>query len=91
MAQIASPIARGGSRRTASVLVIAGNEEQQLLSVTDSGCGGHRVGFADMGREGLGLAMCESIVTAHEGRIRVTSEPGSGSTFRLTLPREANG
>lgn len=39
------------------------------------------------GGTGLGLALCLRIVEAHQGRIRVESEPGKGTTFTLKLPR----
>jgi two-component system sensor histidine kinase FlrB len=35
---------------------------------------------------GLGLAVCERIVTQHHGSITVTSALGQGSTFRMELP-----
>jgi signal transduction histidine kinase len=37
---------------------------------------------------GLGLALAHEIIRGHGGDIRVTSQPGYGTTFEVILPRE---
>jgi PAS domain S-box-containing protein len=39
---------------------------------------------------GLGLALVRKIVTAHHGQIAVQSVEGTGTTFSLTIPAQAN-
>jgi signal transduction histidine kinase len=39
---------------------------------------------------GLGLAITYRIIENHRGIIRVTSQPGQGTTFVITLPLEGS-
>jgi putative PEP-CTERM system histidine kinase len=67
-----------------------------VLAVTDNGCGMSAAflkdslfrPFQSTKKKGLGIGMFQSrmIVEAHGGGIRVESEAGKGSTFRVSLP-----
>lgn len=68
---------------------------QLVLTVSDNGCG---IAPEDLdtlfepfvthkpGGTGLGLAIVRRVIRAHNGEIRVFSEPGKGSTFSVFLP-----
>ena len=79
-------------------------QPQILLSVQDYGPGialehlprlterFYRVDVAesrDKGGTGLGLAIVKHIVNRHRGQLDITSEPGNGARFAITLPEAA--
>jgi len=73
------------------------SRDQVIISITDSGLGmTHEVKsrlfdpfFTTKGRKGtgMGLAVSFGIVRRHAGSIDVESEPGRGTTFRISLPK----
>lgn len=42
----------------------------------------------DTGGTGLGLSIVKNIISQHQGKIEIISEPNKGSTFRLIFPKE---
>jgi signal transduction histidine kinase len=86
----ARPVVHVGARETA---------EGWEVSVVDNGVGvdpadreqifkmfNRRATGRGVEGTGIGLAICERIVTRHGGRIWVDPAPGGGSAFRFTLP-----
>lgn len=74
------------------------NSQFVTLQVTDTGCGIpeelHKKIFdpffttKDSGKgTGLGLAIVAQVVEDHAGTIRLSSQPGKGSTFTVSIPR----
>ena len=64
----------------------AGMDAEQASHVFERFYRGDPSRSRDHGGAGLGLAIVAAIVEAHGGSVAVTSAPGAGTTFRVTLP-----
>lgn len=88
---------RGGESPTVTIAATE-NEDHTLVSVTDNGCGVDtryqaqifeplkRLHGKQIPGVGLGLAICEKIVSAHGGTLWVQSDGAQGSAFCFTIP-----
>lgn len=86
----------GGTLRIAAFESRRDQEPGMTLTFTDNGSGVSRADLAHVfepfftiGKHrgtGLGLAICRNIVDAHQGEIRLESQPGQGTTVSLWLP-----
>jgi heavy metal sensor kinase len=83
------------------IVSVRGSAETAILAVIDTGIGiaeqdlpriFERFYRGDRSRSragsGLGLSLARAIATAHGGSITVSSSPGKGSTFIISLPRQ---
>ncbi len=64
---------------------IPASEQEEIFSKFFRGSGSRA---ASIKGTGIGLTMARHIVEAHNGEIRLESEPGRGSTFTILLPSE---
>lgn len=73
----------------------AKNQNGIRVSVTDTGCGIAPTIAANLFHPfqstkstglGLGLAICRTLIEAHQGRIDCEPNPGGGTTFHFVLP-----
>lgn len=86
---------RGGSHREVMIATRRHDEGTVEVSVSDTGGGLRRETMARMFEPfyttkeygvGLGLAICQSIVDSHGGRICAENREAGGATLRFTLP-----
>ncbi|MCI0413590.1 HAMP domain-containing histidine kinase [bacterium] len=91
----------GGTLRVHCGLTRERKREKILIEISDTGMGMSESfvqnelfnPFTTTKEKGLGLGLFTSqqIFALHGGKIKVMSTPGSGTTFRITLPVEENG
>jgi two-component system sensor histidine kinase HydH len=76
-----------------------GDGRQFIITVSDTGCGISAENLSQIfdpyfttksSGTGLGLAIAYNVIEAMGGRIKVKSNPGKGTTFRITIPFAKN-
>ena len=89
-----------GTGGTVSINLSKTDDNHVRIEISDSGCG---IAAEDISKvfepyfstkdtgTGLGLAIVKKAIDDHGGTITVSSKPGSGTTFTITLPVEEKG
>jgi signal transduction histidine kinase len=89
-------------RHEIKLVARAQEDSRVVVEVSDSGCGIPPENLERIFRpffttkpvgvgSGLGLSVCQRIITAHGGDISVDSVVGRGTTFRIVLPLHTAG
>ena len=80
---------------TVRILVDSSGKDRVIIKISDNGCGMdpeeiERIFNPEYTTKekglGLGLPLAHEIIRGHGGEIRVLSQPGSGTTFEISLP-----
>jgi len=89
-------MSEGGRLKTGTRLVFIDEEEYLEIRVNDDGCGIEENDFDKVfdpfyttkeKGTGLGLAIVNKIVENHQGKIRIESKPGEGTSCIVLLPK----
>jgi PAS domain S-box-containing protein len=92
--------ALGGKAGVITVRTSGDEMGHVILEVSDTGCGISKEARAKIfdpfyttkgSSRGLGLAVVQGVVRAHKARIDIVSEPGEGTTFRISWPAAKSG
>lgn len=88
------------------ILTLASKGKELMITVKDTGIGinpedsgkiferfyrADKTRTRQTGGHGLGLAIAKWIVDSHKGTIKVSSQPGKGTTFTITIPKQGDG
>jgi two-component sensor histidine kinase/amino acid transporter len=73
-----------GGSGTVKVALRRGADDRLLLEVSDTGCG-LRPGLDLSQTDSLGMQLVFTLVEQMQGNLQVTSQPGAGTTFALSL------
>ena len=85
---------------TVRILVDSSGKNRVIIKISDNGCGMtpeemERIFNPEYTTKekglGLGLPLAHEIIRGHGGEIRVLSQPGSGTTFEISLPAGRSG
>ncbi len=91
--QAAKKLPMHDSRLTTATVSVAdtgvGMSAEERARVFDRFYRGEHSRSRGTGGIGLGLSIAQTIIEAHHGTIAIDSEPGKGTTVRITLPRFA--